>query len=129
MELFIGAYGQNKLENIRLKLNLTSCKSADGADCSEEEFEEAKIVNHFHLYVKNHLRQFQTDEGWERFFRCLSEQNDKILIGDEIGCGIIPLDVIEREYREIYGRMMCRIAQDARRVTRIVCGVHQVIKE
>ncbi len=129
MQLFIGAFGQNKLENVRLKLNLTDCKFADGANCSENEFEEALIVNHVHLYIRNHLQQLKTDEGQACFFRCLSEQENKILIGDEIGCGIIPLDSFEREYREIYGRMMCRIAQNAKRVTRLVCGVHQVIKE
>lgn len=129
MELFIGAAGQNKLENVTLKLDLMNCKTADGADCNDEEFAEARIVNHVHLYVKNHLQQLKTDEGQERFFQCLFEQENKILIGDEIGCGIIPLDAGEREYREIYGRMMCRIAQNARRVTRLICGVHQVIKE
>lgn len=129
MELFIGAAGQNKLENIILKLDLTECKTADGADCSEKEFEEARVVNHIHLYVKNHLQQLKTDEGQERFFQCLTKLEDKILIGDEIGCGIIPLDAFEREYREVYGRMMCRIAQHAKKVTRIICGVHQVIKE
>lgn len=129
MELYIGAAGQNKLKNIILKHDLMNCKVADGADCGENEFLEAQVVNHLHLYIKKHFEALKTGEGQERFFAGLSEQEDKILIGDEIGCGIIPLDAGEREYRELYGRMMCRIAQNAHRVTRIICGVHQVIKE
>lgn len=129
MELYIGAAGQNKLENIILKRDLINCKVADGADCDENEFAEALVVDHLHLFVKNHLEELKTEEGQERFWEKLLEGEEKILIGDEIGCGIIPLDAGEREYRELYGRIMCRIARSARRVTRIICGVHQVIKE
>ncbi|MCM1466843.1 MAG: bifunctional adenosylcobinamide kinase/adenosylcobinamide-phosphate guanylyltransferase [Alistipes sp.] len=129
MELYIGAAGQNKLENIILKRDLINCKTADGADCSENELAKASVVDHLHLFVKNHLEELKTEEGQERFLEKLLGGEEKILIGDEIGCGIIPLDAGEREYRELYGRIMCRIAQNARRVTRIICGVHQVIKE
>ena len=106
MELYIGAAGQNKLENIILKHDLMNYKVADGANCSENEFVEAQVVNHLHLYIKKHFKVLKTWEGQERFFAALSEKEDKILIGDEIGCGIIPLDAGEREYRELYGMMM-----------------------
>lgn len=129
MQVYIGAAGQKKLETVLLKHDLIMCKTADGADCDERELLEAQVVNHFHLFVKNHLGQFKTEEEQGRFLALLFERTDIILIGDEIGCGIIPLEPSEREYREIYGRMMCRIAQHAVRVTRIICGVHQVIKE
>lgn len=129
MQLYIGAAGQNKLESIMLKEDLINLKTADGAVCSEKELMAAQIADHFHLFVKNHLELFRTEEQREKFFNRLLEKPDRIIIGDEIGCGIVPLEVKEREYREIYGRMMCRIAQQADRVTRIICGVHQLIKE
>lgn len=129
MWLYIGAAGQNKLENIILKEDLIGCKIADGADCSENELLEAQIADHFHLFVKNHLELFDKEQKQEQFLCRLLKNRDRIIIGNEIGCGIVPLDKKEREYREIYGRMMCRIAQHADKVIRIICGVHQVIKE
>lgn len=129
LQLYIGAAGQNKLKNVILKHDLINCKTADGADCDENGLREAQIINHFQLYVKRHLQQLKSEEEQERILALLLEGEDKIVIGDEIGCGIVPLDAGEREYREIYGRMMCRIAQSANRVIRIICGVHQVIKE
>lgn len=129
MQLYIGATGQDKLKNVILKVDLMNYKAADGADCSENELMDAQIADHFHLFVRNHMELFQTEEQQEKFLCRLLEKPDKIIIGDEIGCGIVPLEAKEREYREIYGRMMCRIAQQADKVTRIICGVHQVIKE
>ncbi len=129
MRLYIGAAGQNKLENIILKEDLMNCKTADGADCSEDELLTAQIADHFHFFVKNHLELFDTEQKQEQFLCRLLKNRDRIIIGDEIGCGIVPLEKKEREYREIYGRMMCRIAHQADKVIRIICGVHQVIKE
>ena len=51
-----------------------------------------------------------------------------IFICDEIGNGIVPMDALERDYRERTGRMQIRIAQKAERVERIVCGISQRLK-
>ena len=53
---------------------------------------------------------------------------DPAVISDEIGNGIVPNDPLEREWREETGRLLRRIAKDADRVVRVVCGLPQVIK-
>ena len=42
--------------------------------------------------------------------------------------GIVPMDALERDYRERTGRLQIRIAEKAERVERIVCGISQRLK-
>ena len=58
----------------------------------------------------------------------LEKHPDTVIICDEVGSGIVPLDSFEREYRERLGRLLCEIAAKAERVERIVCGIGQRIK-
>ena len=52
----------------------------------------------------------------------------EIVIADEIGCGLVPLDASEREKRERAGRLACMLAERADKVIRVVCGCPQVLK-
>ena len=65
------------------------------------------------------------EEEVERF---LQENPDVIIISDEIGNGIVPMDAEEREYRERLGRILIRIASESERVERIICGIGQRMK-
>jgi adenosylcobinamide kinase/adenosylcobinamide-phosphate guanylyltransferase len=51
-----------------------------------------------------------------------------VVICDEVGAGIVPVDDFEREYREYVGRISCLFAQKAERVIRIVCGIAVELK-
>jgi adenosylcobinamide kinase / adenosylcobinamide-phosphate guanylyltransferase len=51
-----------------------------------------------------------------------------VVICNEVGSGIIPLDKEQREDREKTGRMCIILAQKAEKVARIVCGIPTVIK-
>lgn len=56
------------------------------------------------------------------------DRRDLVLISDEIGYGIIPMDADERRWREYNGRVNCYIAARADRVIRIVAGIPQRLK-
>ena len=58
----------------------------------------------------------------------IDKNPDCILICDEIGNGIVPIDRFEREYREQVGRILIEVAKRADRVERITCGIGQRIK-
>ena len=58
----------------------------------------------------------------------LSANPDLILICDEVGCGVVPVDPAERAWREETGRLCCELAQKADRVERIFCGLSMVLK-
>lgn len=51
-----------------------------------------------------------------------------VIIARETGCGIVPIDPVERRFRELHGRLLQKLAARAERVTRIVCGIAEEIK-
>ena len=59
----------------------------------------------------------------------LQKEPDCILISDEIGNGIVPIDAFERQYREKTGRILVETAKKADKVVRVICGVGQILKE
>lgn len=52
----------------------------------------------------------------------------EVVICNEVGCGLVPMDPAERERREQTGRLCIALAKEADRVIRVVCGVGTVIK-
>lgn len=131
MELYIGGRGQNKAKTAMLNLKLNNdAATLEGENLSMDDVFQAGIVNHFHLFVKNNLEELGMADMSEKFADRLVDENPGIvIIGDEIGYGIVPLSKEERDYREIYGRIMCLLSQRAKKVTRIICGICQVIKD
>ena len=59
----------------------------------------------------------------------LTYRQDIILIMDEVGLGIVPLQREDRDYRELVGRAGCFLAKRASKVERVLCGVGQIIKQ
>ena len=53
---------------------------------------------------------------------------DLILVTNELGYGVVPVDRFDREYREKTGRVCCEIAKQATEVHRVICGIGTVIK-
>ncbi len=53
---------------------------------------------------------------------------DGVITVAEVGCGLVPMDAFEREYRETVGRISCRLAAQAAEVYRITCGIAVRIK-
>ena len=60
--------------------------------------------------------------------RILKEGRQRIIITDEIGCGVVPADAFQREYRELAGRIACRIAAEASTVWQVTAGIGRCIK-
>ena len=98
----------------------------DGGRCALDEIRTCRAVYGFHEFVKRWLKQ---GKNWEELASLMLEENrDLILICDEIGCGLVPVDAFEREYRESTGRVMNALAVQAERVDRVVCGIGRRIK-
>ena len=55
-------------------------------------------------------------------------KDDAVIICDEVGCGIVPMDRAERLYRDVTGRVCCDIAARADMVIRVHCGIGVRIK-
>ena len=52
-----------------------------------------------------------------------------MVVCNEVGSGIVPLDARDRQAREATGRLCIQLAAHASRVVRMVCGIPVVIKE
>lgn len=52
----------------------------------------------------------------------------EVVICDEVGCGVVPLDPEDRACRERVGRLCVRLAEKADRVVRITCGIPAILK-
>lgn len=112
MILIIGGAGQGKLDYV---LQKTGYGPAQVARTPEEA--RTRPV-------------FAGLEDWPELDEAaLLEANpDVILICDEVGCGVVPVDPAERAWREEVGRLCCDLAKKAQRVERIFCGLSMVLK-
>lgn len=135
MELYIGGYAQGKLKFVLETRNKSRFIVIDGqsGDALGEDFsgeatakEQQIIWNHFHLWVREGMKKGMEIEKEAEAF--LSKHPDCIIISEEVGNGIVPLDAFEREYRERLGRLLIRLAARAERVERILCGLGQRLK-
>ena len=52
----------------------------------------------------------------------------KVVICNEVGSGVVPIDKTERAAREATGRLCVELAEHAEKVIRICCGIPSVIK-
>lgn len=127
MKLVIGGYAQGKLQYVLQKYRLKEDAVWDAALPDEKEMlVGTTVINHFHQWVRNRLSDGGCPETAVESFvnRC----GDCIIICDEIGNGIVPMEAFEREYRERTGRMLIELARKAEEVERVICGIGQKIK-
>ena len=116
------------------------------------------IFNHFHLFFRRHMQSEKETDIVSAQNTCadynfmrppalepLSAARDRreketnkfvsykcvpytIIISDEVGCGIVPIDKGERQFRERLGRCLTDIASRSDMVFRVFCGIAQRIK-
>ena len=122
--IIIGGAFQGKTQyatKIYPELGLT-----DGINCSLDEIRNCVAINKFHSFTRRWLLEGRTKEALLTTLE--KNENLQLLISDEIGYGLVPVDDFEREYREFYGRVMTELAEQADCVERVVCGIPQRIK-
>ena len=98
----------------------------DGFNCPLDEIESCMAINEFHSFTRRWLLEGRTKEALLTMLE--NNRNLQLLISDEIGYGLVPIDDFEREYREFHGRVMTELAEKADCVERVVCGIPQRIR-
>lgn len=129
MELYVGGSFQGKLKYVRKKCDISSEAVYTGKEISnliDKGTKERIILDQFHLWVRECMKKGENPE--EAFEQILSACPKCIVISDEIGNGIVPVDEFEREYRDRTGRILIEIAKKAEKVERIICGMGQRLK-
>ena len=91
-------------------------------ECTEDSEPDwdSRCVTHLERYVFYCVTHDVVPE--DRF------RGDAVLIGDDIFCGVVPIDVTERAWREESGRFYGRISSRAEKVWRLFCGLPLELK-
>lgn len=147
MKLVIGGYAQGKLDFVLSENRLGDYCIYDGKLLDTEYFDtesshvelineeqiqesvrngKTVILNHFHKWMRANIKAGINAE--QEILDFIEKVPDCIVISDEIGNGIVPLDSFEREYRERTGRILVKLAAKADEVVRVTCGIGQKIK-
>lgn len=107
--LIVGGMAQGKLEFARQELGVTAW--------SEGSLGEEACVHGLHIAIRTRPDP-RADIG-----RWLTQHPDGVLICDEVGCGVVPMDREDRAWRELVGRICCELAERAQAVYRVQCGL------
>ncbi len=122
MIMITGGAFQGKTEYAKKRFSLTDSDILDGGTSQLSALKTAKCVKHYELAVKRLLGSGEDPLVFTGELCC-----DIVMI-NEIGCGIIPLEKSEREWREMTGRCGCALAERADEVVRVCCGIAEAIK-
>ena len=122
--IFGGAY-QGKLEYALDNFNLSEkdvfyCKEEASLDLS------SKVIYGLENFVMGCVKEGK--EAKELLCEYGPALEDKIIIVTDISQGVVPIDPVQRSWREMVGRTMLYLGGKAEKVIRIFCGLGQEIK-
>ena len=120
MRMYIGGAYQGKLSYA--KQQNPDIKWRDGASCTLEELLEAQGVYRFQEFIRKHMEIEDLAE------QLIQENPRSVIVTDEIGYGLVPVEEEARNFRERTGRICTKLAAHCERVERIVCGISTRIR-
>lgn len=119
MELIIGGAYQGKRDYAIAKYDLSP---QDIVTCTVDAPPERtqRCIDHLESYVLYCIQQgIEPDASFPA---------DAVLIGRDIFSGVVPMDPELRLWREETGRFYAQLTRQADHVTRLFCGLPQVLK-
>jgi hypothetical protein len=134
MKLVVGGRSQGKLAWAMRQFNIEENRVARGENLPLKAGEPTKLQEYSALYGLHDLLGRTLRENWnDREIADLVAElerlpEDFVVICDEIGAGLVPLERFEREWRDLVGRTCCKLAERSDEVWRIFCGLPQRIK-
>lgn len=139
IQVIIGGSFQGKLRYAK-SLFSEEIRIVDGRNCDLNFFcgdncfdlQQYPVVFYsFHSYIGRMLKEKNDPIEEIRAFLQSSSIKQKgllVIICDEVGYGVIPMDPMESLYREAVGRCLCLFTPIASRVDRIIAGIPMQIK-
>lgn len=126
MIFVIGGKYNNKLNFVLEKYNLDKDQVYYGE--SKEEYKGERVIYNFHEFNRKLLNEGKTVEEITDLVEELLNIEDLIIISDECGYGIVPIEKSDRVFREAHGRISCFVASKALEVYRVMYGTALKIK-
>lgn len=127
-----GAYqGKQKIaralwEQQRMEWDAIEPVIVAGDIADQEQLMRAEIIVQYHLWMRRVI-----EEGTDPYpfvEQLLTENPRAVLTLDLVGCGVVPIDAFDRKYRETVGRIGCLLAERAKEVYLVTCGIARRIK-
>ena len=117
--IFGGAY-QGKLEYALDNFNMTE---KDVFHCKEEAVLDLsfKVISNLENFVMGCVKEGK--EAKDLLLEYGEALEDKIIIVTDISQGIVPMDPVQRSWREMVGRTMLYLGGRAEKVIRVFCGL------
>ncbi len=101
----------------------------DGQTAQWEEYCAAAWKMSLPYMVKRRMKLEGDAFSGNQFVSDLCRRTDgQVIVSEEIGSGIVPMDPFARAWREETGRILCKLAAQADEVWRVVGGIGQRIK-
>ncbi|MBQ2862253.1 MAG: bifunctional adenosylcobinamide kinase/adenosylcobinamide-phosphate guanylyltransferase [Oscillospiraceae bacterium] len=125
MELIIGGAFQGKTAFAKENFDIFDADIFVCEKNSAPEFDK-KCISHiekFSFWCIEH-----GIEPADYFFEHAENIEEKIIISDDISCGVVPINKTERAWREANGRLLIKLSKESEHVTRIFCGLSQRLK-
>lgn len=124
MILVTGGKSQGKLKFVMERFQPNEI--IDGSDCVLSLPQNVECVMNYHLLIKRLM--FENTDTVEFTKKLCAENQNAVIIMNEVGSGIIPIEKSERKWRENVGKCGCIIAEKSDTVIRMTCGIPTVIK-
>ena len=125
MILIFGGVYQGKLGYALGRFGLSS---EDVYYCNDEDVRVPcgkRVIYEFEKWVLSLVKaDRETDKAVREF---IMGNNDAIVICNDISCGIVPIDPIQRKWREAAGRALALLACESDEAIRLFCGIPTVI--
>ena len=118
MELIIGGACQGKKEYAISHFGL---KDSEIFTCTEDGEPDLSVrcIDHLERYLRRCTAEDREPAAPEAF------RKDAVLICEDITCGIVPINALDRKWRELTGRYLQRLTGAGADVTRVFCGFAQ----
>lgn len=126
MVLVIGGAYQGKLDYVKQKFDI---QDNDIYFCTDENIQidfDKKVICGIHKFVlamiKNNKQPIlYIQQNIDKF-------KNKIIICDDISCGIVPIDCEKRMLREQIGHCLSIFSKNSNKVVRLFCGIPTELK-
>lgn len=89
------------------------CRFRRAESCTAKQLASAKAVDGLHRYVRRLLMAGESADGLAGLLA------GKVVLCDEIGCGVVPFEKELEDWREKTGRLCCDMAERADLVIRV----------
>jgi adenosyl cobinamide kinase/adenosyl cobinamide phosphate guanylyltransferase len=122
--VFGGAY-QGKTEFVEREFGI---EKDSFYDCAEKTgmCYDYPVINALHLFILGMVQR--GDNPIEYITRNMDFFRDKIIICDDVSCGIVPLGKDLRLYRDNTGKIMQLLSRESDEVYRVFCGMGERLK-